>query len=300
MHSDANIDSAMWRGRHCPRNASTKMTPAGNPSIPLAIVVLALLTALTPWLAAQKAPAPAHSAIPQVNRPTANFAFNQSRHPYGFRRSTPRTSLPFPFFGDSFNLDDLYSSGYPVASQPPVFLLQAASALAGPADFPGYSAAFPPANSREPSPSQPLMIELQNGNYVRVNRAPVNGEALPLAFAPNQIHPQSAPQKIVISRKKVAIPSETRDLGFASTTVPPPRELPPVLLVFHDGHNEEVRDYTIADGALYARGDYYTDGFWNKKIELSALNLTKTLQVNADRSVNFVLPKSPNEVITRP
>ena len=284
---------------------STKMTPAGNPSIQRAIVVLALLTALPPWLAAQRAPA--HSAIPQVNRTTANFAFNQNRHPYGFRRSTPRTSLPFPFYGDSFNLDDLYASGYPVAAQPPVFLLQAASALAGPADYLGRPDMLTSANNREPSSTQPLMIELQNGTYVRVNRAPVNGEALPLAFSPNQAKLKSAPQKvvippekIVIPSKKVVIPSETRDLGFASTTAPPPRELPPALLIFRDGHSEEVRDYTIADGTLYARGDYYTDGFWNKKIELSALNLTKTLQVNADRSVNFVLPKSPNEVITRP
>ena len=51
---------------------------------------------------------------------------------------------------------------------------------------------------------------------------------------------------------------------------------------------------------LYARGDFYTDGYWNKKIDLATLNVNQTLQANADRSVNFVLPSSPNEVITRP
>jgi hypothetical protein len=70
--------------------------------------------------------------------------------------------------------------------------------------------------------------------------------------------------------------------------------------MFRDGHSEEVRDYTIADGVLYARGDYYTDGYWNKKIDLAALNLPQTREANADRSVKFVLPSSPNEVITRP
>jgi hypothetical protein len=76
--------------------------------------------------------------------------------------------------------------------------------------------------------------------------------------------------------------------------------LPPATLIFRDGHSEEVRDYTIADGILYARGDYYSDGYWNKKIGLTALNIPETLQANATRNVKFVLPSSPNEVITRP
>ena len=80
----------------------------------------------------------------------------------------------------------------------------------------------------------------------------------------------------------------------------PASVLPPAVLIFHDGHREEVRDYTIADGTLYARGDYYTDGYWNKKIDLASLNVPQTLQANADRNVKFVLPSSPNEVITRP
>ena len=113
------------------------------------------------------------------------------------------------------------------------------------------------------------MIELQNGHYVRVSSTPANGEPLSLA-----------------SDKKPAQPSTAA--------------LPPALLVFRDGHTEEVRDYTIADGILYARGDYYTDGYWNKKISLSTLNVPQTLEANATRKVKFVLPTSPNEVITRP
>ena len=79
-----------------------------------------------------------------------------------------------------------------------------------------------------------------------------------------------------------------------------PRDLPPAVLVFRDGHGEEVHDYTIADGFLYARGDFYSDGYWNKKIDLSTLDLSQTLQTNSTRSVKFILPSSPNEVITRP
>jgi hypothetical protein len=285
MHSKAQLDGRMWRGRPRPRNAySARAKNSGCHILP---AILALIIALTPYATAQRtahAAAP-HSAIPHVNRPTANSAFNQSPHPSGFRHSIPRTSLPFPIFGDSFSLDDLYASGYPVASEPPAFLLQAANALTGPEDFLRHPDVLTSANNREPSSTQPLMIELQNGNYVRVNRTPANGEALPLAFS---------------SKQKLVIPSETRDLGFAATTALPTRDLPPVLLIFRDGHSEEVRDYTIAEGTLYARGNYYTDGFWTKKISLATLNVSETLQANNERNVKFILPESPNEVITRP
>jgi len=124
-------------------------------------------------------------------------------------------------------------------------------------------------NNRQSSSSQPLMIELQHGRYVRVSGTAGNG---------------------------------TQELGPspAIAAASPPRDLPPALLIFRDGHSEEVRDYTIADGILYARGDYYTDGYWNKTIALSTLNLAQTLEANATRPVKFILPSSPNEVITRP
>ena len=208
------------------------------------LAIFTLLTALTPSATAQRSfsahAAPTHAAIPRFNSPTGNFAFGHSAHPSGFRRFSPHTSLPFPFFADFFNPDDLYSTGYPVASQPPVILLQAARALAGSSDY-----LTQPNHNRESATStQPLMIELQNGHYVRVSSTPANGEPLSPA-----------------SDKKPAP-------ATAATT------LPPALLVFRDGHTEEVRDYTIADGILYARGDYYTDGYWNKKIALSTLNVT--------------------------
>jgi hypothetical protein len=177
--------------------------------------------------------------------------------------------LAFPFLGDSFALNDLYSSGYPVASQPPVILLQMAR--------PAESAAHQDIAESGPSPAaQPLMIELQNGHYVRVSSNAIDGEAQPLSFA------------------------STSNSASKSPTLSPQQNLPPAVLIFHDGHTEEVRDYTIADGTLYAHGDYYTDGYWNKKIFLSALNIAETLQANTTRNVKFVLPSSPNEVITRP
>jgi hypothetical protein len=236
------------------------------------LALVTLLTVLTPWAAAQRtAHASARPALPHLNHPTGNFAFGQNARPYGSHRSS-RTSLPFPFLGDFFNPDDLYSTGYPVASQPPMILLQATRALAGSSDYSPRTN-----NDRERStPTQPLMIELQNGRYVRITSTAANGEPLPI----EPTHAQLDSTKL--------------------TTEPRPHNLAPAVLVFRDGHTEEVRDYAIADGTLYARGDYYTDGYWNKKIELSTLNVAETLQANATRNVKFILPTSPNEVVTRP
>ena len=71
-------------------------------------------------------------------------------------------------------------------------------------------------------------------------------------------------------------------------------------LVFRDGHREQVFDYTIADGVLYAHADYFTTGSWNRKIELSSLNLSETVKSNQSQGVRFQLPSAPNEVIVGP
>lgn len=228
------------------------------PKLANLLALASLLTVLTPSATAQRT---THAA--RFTSPTVNHAFGQSAHASAFRRASPRTSLPFPFLGDFLSLDDLYSAGYPVASQPPVFLLQAARTLSAPSDYPAQPR-YEPANK-----TQPLMIERQNGHYVRVTSTPANGQPLSLE-------------------------SDKKPAPAAAAT------LPPALLVFRDGHTEEVRDYSIADGTLYARGNYYTDGYWNKKINLSTLNVVETLQANHERNVKFVLPSSPNEVITRP
>jgi hypothetical protein len=272
------------QGRLCPRNAESKNAQSGNSRGGFLLAICALLV-LAPCATAQRAAhAAAPRAIPHFNLPAGSFAFGRA-YPSRFRRSSPYTSLPFPFFTDSFNPDDIYSTGYPVASQPPIILLQAARALGGSADSPGRTA-----DDREASIPQPLVIELQNGRYVRVNRPVADGEALPLAIADDRSPSEPA---------KSSRPDSTR-LAKQNSAVPPPRDLPPALLVFRDGHSEEVRDYTIADGILYARGNYYTDGYWNKKIDLTVLNVTETMKANSDRNIKFVLPSSPNEVITRP
>ena len=133
------------------------------------------------------------------------------------------------------------------------------------------------ATQQPPKPdSQSLLIELQGDRYVNLTTAETPG---------------NAPEPTIVPR------SPKKETGGKPTAT---RELMPVTLLFRDGHREDVRDYTIADGIIYARGDFYNDGYWNKKIELSALDLRETVKSNQARGVRFVLPNSPNEVITRP
>ncbi len=252
--------------------------------------ILAVLSLCAFPVAAQRPSALEHRGISRVHSHAGNFASGRRRgsplaSPYG---SSPYSSLPFPFFGDAFNPDDIYSTGFPVGSQPPAFLMEALQTLAAPKA--GAKGSGPILEDQGPSNSQPLMIELQNGRYVRVKSTAVDGEAQPLAPLNSQpvkpAHVQAAKSGTTDSAPPL----------IAAAAVP----LPAAILVFRDGHSEEVRDYTIADGMLYARGDYYSDGYWNKKIDLAGLNVPGTLEANAARSVKFVLPKSPNEVITRP
>ncbi len=120
------------------------------------------------------------------------------------------------------------------------------------------------------------MIELQGDRYVRVSGEDNSGAEM---ISPESIR---RPEKL------------------SAATIQAPAPEAPVVLVFRDGHREEVSEYTIAGGILYAARDYPTDGSWNKKIELSSLNLPETTKTNQSRGMKFQIPHSPNEVILRP
>jgi hypothetical protein len=69
------------------------------------------------------------------------------------------------------------------------------------------------------------------------------------------------------------------------------------MLVYRDGHHEEIADYTIADGIIYVRGNFWQDGAWTKRIPLSAIDPVATLQANQQRGVKFLLPSASNVVV---
>jgi hypothetical protein len=177
----------------------------------------------------------------------------------------PRPAFFPPLFASPFYSDAFYDAGYTAGPQSPIILVQAPP-QAQPETAPPVT-----------PPAEPLLIELQDGRYVRVSGEEAAGSEM--------IDQQPASR--ALARPAIA-------------TNQPPQELAPVVLVLRDGNREEITDYTIADGVIYARADYFTAGSWNKKIELTTLDLPQTFAVNRSRGVAFRLPSAPNEVITRP
>jgi hypothetical protein len=183
-----------------------------------------------------------------------------------------RPSYPLAF-ADPFYSDYLSSTGYSVASQPPMIFLQAL-----PAPIPVLA----------PPPVQPLLIELRGDRYVRVSGSETTGREM--------ISPEVIAQIPDPSRSQARNEERTSASMHAATTPEPP----PAILIFRDGHSEETSDYTIANGVLYTHSDFYTNGSWTRKIDLSSLNLPETLRSNESRGVRFQLPSFPNEIIVRP
>ena len=133
-------------------------------------------------------------------------------------------------------------------------------------------AAVPAIHIAEPAkPPEPLMIELQGDHFVRLTDAQVN-EA-------NANSPRT-------KRKPMA---ETRKAAAENTR--------PAVLVFHDGHQQEVSSYAIIGTALYESAGYWSTGYWTRKILLADLDLPATITANQQRKVNFMLPSAPNQVV---
>jgi len=87
---------------------------------------------------------------------------------------------------------------------------------------------------------------------------------------------------------------------MASHEASPEPPLPLAVLVFRDGHEEEVKSYTIIGNTLYAKSNYWTNGSWTRKISIANLNVPATLKLNQERGSKFRLPSGPQEVIIRP
>jgi hypothetical protein len=80
--------------------------------------------------------------------------------------------------------------------------------------------------------------------------------------------------------------------------VPQP-QLPPAVIVFRDGHNEELGKYMIQGNVLFTNADYWSTGSWTRKIPLAELDIPASLKLNKERGTKFNLPSGPNEVVIR-
>jgi hypothetical protein len=128
----------------------------------------------------------------------------------------------------------------------------------------------------------PLLIEWRGDRYVRVTGA------------------ENDPARARHAQPDYSEESASRHAVTAAPAPATQQELPPAVLVFRDGRQEEVRDYAIVSGVMYVRGDYWQKGSWTRQIQLSSLDVPATLQANQQRGVKFLLPSGPNEVVTRP
>jgi len=176
-----------------------------------------------------------------------------------------RFAHPAVFLGSPFFYSDYAYQPAVVPAEPQVIVVQAA----------------PAAVVQEASKPAPLLIEWDGSHYVR-------RDGTVAAAYQTETQPAGHPQ--TTSSRRTAEDSQP----------PSAKELPSVVLIFRDGQTQEVRNYAIVNGILYAHGDYWVDGYWNREIRLSLLNVPATLAANQQRGVSFVLPSASNEVITRP
>ena len=188
---------------------------------------------------------------------------------HGFAPPAQRNSLRI-FVGDGFNRHRFRRSGF----------------FNGPYLYPGFYPDYypdyfhdsyenePPPAAPEPAPRQhaeepipaPALLELQGDRWVKVDNFTMN----------------------------------PRQSGVASPAPAESRELPPTVLVYRDGHTEELMSYSIIGSSIYTKSDYWTNGAWTRTIQIADLDIARTLKQNQQRGVKFELPSGPDEVMIRP
>jgi hypothetical protein len=159
-------------------------------------------------------------------------------------------------------------------------------AESGPVDAPRPQIIVPAAPpAAPPNPPESLVIEWSGDRWVRLTSRG------PEAAAPVAQVDQRGPERASSQPAAASRPAPASE---------PATPLPPAVLVFRDGHHEEMAKYTIVGSTIYTSSDYWTSGSWTRKVQIAELNVPATLKVNQERGAKFALPSSPNEVIFRP
>jgi hypothetical protein len=138
-----------------------------------------------------------------------------------------------------------------------------------------------------PPPHQSLLLELHGDHWVRITN-----------YGQSQTDGQSSEPE----------PQQAYDLPSATPSNAPrriptaeaPSELPPAVLVFRDGHREEIGKYVIVASTIYTSADHWSIGSWTRKVQIVQLDVPATLKLNQERGTKFSLPSGPNEVMIRP
>lgn len=109
----------------------------------------------------------------------------------------------------------------------------------------------------------------------------------------------SGPPQIVGQAVQVSTPASPGPSAKTRVSAPakPPVEAPRAVLVFRDGHQEEIGQYRIMGGMITVAADYWSTGSWTKQVPVSDLDVPATLKLNGERGTHFRLPSGPNEVM---
>jgi len=142
--------------------------------------------------------------------------------------------------------------------------------------YPPYQVLVAPPAPPAP-PVEPLLIEDRGGQWVRVP----TGTQLPVAT------------------QAQGTPAQASSSAAPAVAVQPIVKLPSAVIVFRDGHMEEIEKYVIRGNVLYTGADYWSTGSWTRQIPLSNLDVPATLKLNQQRGAKFDLPSSPSEIMVR-
>jgi hypothetical protein len=143
----------------------------------------------------------------------------------------------------------------------------------------------PPAPEPPPKPAEAEVLELQGDHWVRLSP---NG--------PPQVVGGSTQQHAAISPSTAAA-APTRPAAQTATPTPTPAS---AMLVFRDGHQEQIGKYTIMGTTIFVSTEYWTSGAWTRKVQIAELDVPATLKLNRERGANFRLPSGPEEVMIGP
>jgi hypothetical protein len=178
-------------------------------------------------------------------------------------------AFPQAFFSSPFFYSYYFYPTIPAqvgASQPQVILVQPAPEK-------------PDREAQDEKLPQMLLLERRGNRFVQVG---ASGDEENVQTANNE--PSRLSQR----------PLRSERLAY------PHVNLPPAVLVFRDGHREEIDNYTIIGDVLYESSDYWRTGTWTKRVLLTSLNLPLTMQENRARGSKFLLPTGPHEIVVRP
>jgi hypothetical protein len=128
-------------------------------------------------------------------------------------------------------------------------------------------------------PAESLILENRGGQWVRIPTA------TQMPVSQGYVEPQAASSG----------PGTTGSKG----TPTPPAKLPPPVLVFRDGHEEQVARYVVQGNVLYTGADYWSTGSWTRQIPIAQLDVPASVKRSAELGGIFSMPTRPNEVVVR-